>query len=104
MTEPLKPRVSVGYGTGNPAAAPNYRPLNPWGRRMPPAERAPRPELWQIIVTDRRDRKQVRVGPQMTKECLSSLFHAIRTEIVSGRETRWSEPMLVPMSAPALLA
>jgi hypothetical protein len=91
----IKGSARIGYGSGNPAGVPEFRPMNPWGRPMPAPERAPRPPLWQVHVKDAHDRKEKAVGPRMQKEFAEMFCLAISNQIHLGAERRWSEPHLV---------
>lgn len=104
MSEKLTAKLDIGFGSGNPAFAPDYRPLNPWGRRMPPPERAPRPALYQVVVRDRRQGlKERRIGPQWSKEFAEQLCFSISKAIGSGLETDWCDPIVVPVSGESLI-
>lgn len=89
-----KPLLKVGYGSGDPASCPGFRPLNPWGRPMPKPERPPRPPLWQVFVKEPGGRV-IPVGPQGPKETAEMFCIAIGEQIALGAERRWSSPHIV---------
>lgn len=91
----ITPGVRLGYGTGNPAGCPDFRPLNPWGRPMPASDRPPRPKLYQVHVKDKRDNRVKAVGPRMAKELAEMFRLTIREQISLGAERRWADPHLV---------
>jgi hypothetical protein len=84
-----------------------YRPLNPWGRKMPkPARRLNPPPvfekgeakityLWQVEVSRVGDKLPIRVGPKMVKDLAEHFCSAINVQISLGKERRWTEPRLV---------
>jgi hypothetical protein len=98
MSEPLKPLIEVGFGTGTPAGFPDYRPLNPWGRPMPRTGRKPRPQLWQIVL--RRHGKEVPFGPKMPKEVLEPFFKTVELGIRTGQHPELSSPHMVMVDNP----
>ncbi len=94
MTKPL---ARLGYGTGNPASTPDFRPLNPWGRPMPKPERPERHKVYQVYVYDKSKGKAVAVGPRMAHEFTEMFRLAIAQAIASGAERRWRNPESVLM-------
>lgn len=97
MTEPLRPTLNLGYGSGDPVGIPNYRPMNPWGRGMPKPVRQPRPALWQIMAMV--DGKRTPLGPMMQKEFAESLLTELnKASIATGGKVWWAEPELVCVS------
>ncbi len=100
----MKPKAKslMRISGGNPNGFPDFVPLNPWGRGFPKEllNRPPRPQLYQLIVRDKRDgNKELRVGPKMEKQYVELMHGALVREIVSGAETRWFDPIVVPMPA-----
>lgn len=93
----MKRLANLGYGTGNPASCPDFRPLNPWGRPMPPPPRPYRePHTFQVCVKDKHDNQVKRVGPRWEKKEFAEMFRlAIANQISLGAERRWSDPHLV---------
>jgi hypothetical protein len=78
----------------------DYRPLNPWGRPMPKAERNPlHTELWGVVV-ETRGGSPLRVGPAVAKPIAEELLAAINLQIAKGAELAWSNPSLVKVSGP----
>lgn len=95
-----KPLVRIEYGSGNPAGAPDWRPLNPWGQGFPKhlLNRKPRPQLYQLVVKDRRNgNKELRVGPKMGKDFVDILLVQLNALIASGAEKQWFDPAVVPV-------
>lgn len=88
-------KSSVRVSGGNPNGIPDFKPLNPWGRPMPTPERAPRPPLYQVHVTDKRDNREKPVGPRMQEEFAEMFRLTIQNQISLGAERRWIEPHLV---------
>ena len=97
MTIAPKPSINLGYGTGNPASTPDFRPLNPWGRPMPKPERPERPKLYQVHVRDKRNGRTIAVGPKMAHEFTEMFRLSIAQGIASGAEKRWRDPISVLM-------
>ena len=93
MSEQRKPWVRVSYGSGNPAGAPDFKPLNPWGRSMPKAPPPPEP-LHQVFVMDPL-KGAIPVGPKMGKQFCDAIADVIRQNILNGMEHRWSDPVVV---------
>jgi hypothetical protein len=90
-----KPWLNIGFGTGNPAGAPDFKPMNPWGRPMPKPERQPRPELHQVHVKDAKTARIIPVGPKTERENAEMLCIAIGQQIALGAERQWREPHVV---------
>jgi hypothetical protein len=85
----------MAYGTGNPVGAPDFKPLNPWGRPMPKRERPPPPPLHQVVVKENASGVLTPVSPRMPKEHCEAFCEAISLQIVAGAEKRWSDPHVV---------
>jgi hypothetical protein len=94
MTERLKPSIRVEGG--NPAGMPDFRPLNPWGQRMP---KAPRPiestpvseRLYQVYVKDERKRL-IPVFPKGPKELCEFFVYTINKANLEGKGNGWTDP------------
>ncbi|MGH6737587.1 MAG: hypothetical protein ACREDY_00885 [Bradyrhizobium sp.] len=54
--------------------------------------------MWQVVVRDRRTRRETRVGPKMGKEYAEMFCQAIRGQISAGNEHRWSDPVAINMT------
>lgn len=95
----LKPSITVGHGSGQPAGMPDFYPVNPWGRDMPKPERPPRPPLYQVVVLDkRRGNAETRVGPMCPHENAAMLCEAINQQIALGAEKQWTDPIVLKMT------
>lgn len=95
--EAKKPILNLGFGTGNPASCPDFKPENPWGRPMPRYDKMypPVPPSHQVHVMQ--DGKLVPVGPMMGKEFCEAFCVAIGNQIALGNEKRWSLPHVVKL-------
>lgn len=82
-----------------PGSTEPFRPLNPWGRAMPKVAQRVRPQLWQIVVTSRRTRREIPVGPKMERAHCEHLFDAIDRGIRFGAERDWSNPHIVAVKS-----
>lgn len=100
---PAKPILDLGYGTGNPAGRPDFRPVNPWGRPMPKVPEEPRRHaLYQVHVKDKRRGsptcgRTIAIGPKMAKEFAEMFSLTIANQIALGAERDWESPHLVMM-------
>jgi len=90
----LKPLLNIGIGSGDPAGFPGYRPLNPWGRPMPKADRPPPPPRYQLFV-ELPDKRVIPVGPKASDDFLKPLCAAIEQGIALGTERVWRNPHIV---------
>ncbi|TAL03705.1 MAG: hypothetical protein EPO08_03440 [Rhodospirillaceae bacterium] len=88
------PSIRIGRGGGQPAGLPDFKPMNPWGRAMPAPARAPRPPLYQLVVT-RAGRGQTPIGPKMQRQYVDALFDVVDGAIRSGAEKEFSDPHIV---------
>ena len=88
------PTIRIGRGSGQPAGLPDFKPMNPWGQRMPAPVRPPRPTLYQIVVT-RAGHGEIRLGPKMERQFIDALFATIEGAIRSGAEKEISDPHIV---------
>lgn len=91
----LKPSGTVGFGSGELAGTPGYRPLNPWGRPFPKhlVNKQPRPALWQIVAM--RNGKETAIFPKMPKDAAEMLYRVVDQSIRSGAEKEFSHPRMV---------
>ncbi len=79
---------------GNPAGAPDFNPINKWGRTP---RRQPRPDtsMWVVSVEDRGTRERLCVGLVGPRGGADMLRDAIRKQIDLGKERRWADPQVV---------
>lgn len=94
-TGTLKSSGVLGFGSGELASTPGYRPLNPWGRAFPKhlRDKQPRPALWQLVVM--RNGKEERMGPKMPKEGVEALLDVIEKSIRCGAEKEYTAAHMV---------
>lgn len=98
MTEALTPKAKIGFGSGDPAGFPGYRPMNPWGRAMPKPVRQPREALWQIVVKMPGGKREP-IGPRMAKDAVESMLYEMnKAAIETGGKVWWAEPEIVCVS------
>lgn len=95
----LKPSIHISGG--NPAGAPDFRPLNPWGRGFP--KRPPRPDmsLWVCNVEVRATKQRLDVGIVGPRDAAQMLCDAINDQIDRGKERDWGDPQVVRVIDPA---
>lgn len=93
----MKRILNIDYGSGNPAGAPDFRPLNPWGRPMPKPDREPLPPLYQVFAHDRRLGRIIPVSPKMGKEFCEAICMTIARRVGSGDWKNWSNPHVVKL-------
>lgn len=80
---------------GNPVGAPDYRPLNPWGRGFP--KRPPKPDmsLWVCNVLDRQTGQRVNIGLCGPRDGAQMLADAVR-KANEGNGRPWAaDPQVV---------
>lgn len=76
----------IGYGSGNPAGLPDFRPLNPWDRPMPRRERRRtlRGALYQAFA-ECRDGTEMAVSPKWSSEEAALNFaEAFNKHVIDG--------------------
>jgi hypothetical protein len=95
----MKATVRLGFGSGNPAGCPDFKPENPWGRPMPRYDQQylPPPPLHQVFAHDKRVGKIIPVSPKMAKEYCDAICIAIGGKIASGDWKHWSNPHVVKL-------
>ena len=91
MTKPL---LNIGYGSGDPAGFPGYKPLNPWGRPMPKYAPKPKLERYQVFV-ELPDHGLLGVGPKGPEDFLRPFCRSIEEQIALGKERHWRNPHIV---------
>lgn len=78
---------------GNPAGAPDFRPLNPWGRmpkRQPPVDKT----MWVCNVEDRETGKRLNIGLIGPRAGAEMLAAAVRKANETGKS--WAaDPQVV---------
>lgn len=71
----MKPSLRISGG--NPVGAPDFRPINAWGRmpkRSPPQDRS----LWVCNVEDKETKRRVNIGLVGPKQGAEMLADAVR--------------------------
>ena len=85
---------------GNPNGFPDFRPQNPWGRRMPkpvrPIQDRPQSELLFQVHVELRNGQMLAVGPKMPEKFANVFREAILVQIIHGKEKSWSNPTVLP--------
>lgn len=89
-----------------PSGLPDFKPVNAWGKAMPPPPRPLKPPpliiegearqswLWQVQVR-LPDKRMIPVGPKMMREQAERFCAAIGYAISRGKERTWADPHLV---------
>lgn len=77
----------IGFGSGNPVGLPDYKPLNPWGRRMPNRAQRRREALYQVFVA-LPDGTEQALGPKWSEEYAGNLAAEINAKRIKHE---WKE-------------